>query len=62
MTKEEVKALKPSPEQIKKNRIGELKQLLRETDYVGLSDYDKDKIDVLKQRQEWREELRDLES
>ena len=42
-------------------RIAELKQLLRDTDYVALSDYDKDKADVIAQRQTWRDELRALE-
>jgi hypothetical protein len=42
-------------------RIAELKQLLRDTDYVALSDYDKDKPDVLAQRQAWRDEIRALE-
>jgi hypothetical protein len=43
-------------------RIAELKQLLAETDYIGLPDYDKDKSDVLAQRQVWREEIRALEA
>jgi len=43
-------------------RIAELKQLLAETDYVGLSDYDKDKPEVLAQRQAWRDEIRGLEN
>ena len=43
-------------EQLKRDRIEELKILLAKTDY------DKDKPDILKQRQEWREELRKLES
>lgn len=43
------------------DRVVELKQLLRETDYVALSDYDKDKADVITQRQAWREELRAIE-
>jgi hypothetical protein len=45
----------------KEQRNAELKQLLAGTDYVALSDYDKDKPDVLAQRQAWREELRELE-
>jgi hypothetical protein len=44
-----------------KERIAELKQLLRDTDFVALSDYDKDKPDVLAQRQAWRSEIRELE-
>jgi hypothetical protein len=44
-----------------KERIAELKQLLRDTDFVALPDYDKDKPDVLAQRQAWRSEIRELE-
>ena len=53
----------PAKLQAKQNaeRIAELKQLLAETDFVALSDYDKDKPDVLAQRQAWRVELRELE-
>ena len=43
-------------------RIAELKQLLAETDYVALSDYDQDKPEVKAQRQAWREEIRALEA
>jgi len=43
-------------------RIAELKQLLRDSDYVALSDYDKDKADVIAQRQLWRDEIRSLEA
>ena len=43
-------------------RIAELKQLLAETDYVALADYDKDKPEVLAQRQAWRDEIRELEA
>jgi bifunctional ADP-heptose synthase (sugar kinase/adenylyltransferase) len=49
-------------EQKKAARIAELQQLLRDTDYVVLSDYDKDKPDVLLQRQAWRDEIRALEN
>jgi hypothetical protein len=54
----------PAKAQAKKDaeRILELQQLLRDTDYVALSDYDKDKPDVLAQRQAWREEIRALEN
>jgi ribosomal protein L10 len=45
----------------KQERIAELKQLLRDTDYVTLSDYDRVKPDVLAQRQAWRDEIRALE-
>jgi hypothetical protein len=47
--------------QASEQRISELKQLLAASDYVALSDYDKDKPDVLAQRQAWRVELRELE-
>jgi hypothetical protein len=43
-------------------RIAELKQFLRDTDYVALSDYDKDKPEILVQRQAWRDEIRELEA
>ena len=43
-------------------RIVELKALLAETDYVALSDYDKDKPGVLAQRQAWRDEIRELKA
>ena len=42
-------------------RIAELKQKLRETDYVSLPDYDKDKPEILADRQAWRDEIRQLE-
>lgn len=42
------------------DRVVELKKLLRDTDYVTLSDYDKNKTEVLTQRQSWREEIRKL--
>jgi hypothetical protein len=64
MTDDEVYAhLNPvlTSEQKKALRIEELKQLLKDTDYVALSDYDKNKIDVIAQRQAWRNELRTLE-
>jgi hypothetical protein len=41
--------------------INQLKTKLAKTDYVALSDYDKDKTDVLAQRQTWRERIRQLE-
>jgi len=49
-------------EQLKESKINKLKQLLKDTDYVALSDYDKEKPEVLKLRQEWRDELRKLEN
>ena len=48
--------------QVRATRIAELKQLLADTDYVALSDYDKSKPEVLTQRQAWREEIRTLEA
>lgn len=41
-------------------RIAVLKQKLRDTDYVTLPDYDKDKPEILINRQAWREEIRQL--
>lgn len=55
-TKEEVAA------QAKADLIFKLKSNLRETDYVALPDYDKDRADMLAQRQSWREEIRKLEA
>jgi hypothetical protein len=54
----------PAKAQAKINaaRIAELKQLLRDSDYVVLPDYDKDKADVIAQRQAWRDEIRSLEA
>ena len=46
----------------KQLQIVELKQLLRETDYVILSDYDQEKPDVIAQRAAWRAEIRELEN
>ena len=42
-------------------RITELKDKLKDTDYVTLSDYDKDKPEILADRQAWRDEIRQLE-
>ena len=42
-------------------RISELKQKLRDSDYVALPDYDKDKLELLADRQAWRDEIRQLE-
>jgi hypothetical protein len=49
-------------QQAKDARIAELKQLLADTDYVSLSDYDQDKPDVIAQRQAWRDEIREIEA
>ena len=49
-------------QQAREKRIAELKQLLKDTDYVALSDYDQDKPEVKAQRQAWREEIRALEA
>ena len=46
----------------KRRRIAELKRLLRDTDYVTLSDYDKDKAEIITQRAAWRAEVRELEA
>jgi len=43
-------------------RHSEIKRLLAETDYVALADYDKEKPELITQRQEWRNELREIES
>lgn len=46
---------------VKHARIQELKQLLRDSDYVALADYDQDKPELIAQRQAWRVELRGLD-
>lgn len=46
----------------RESRVSELKQLLRDTDYVALADYDKSKPDILAQRKAWRDEIRSLEA
>ncbi len=43
------------------DRIEQLKQMLKDTDYVALADYDKEKPELLAQRQAWRDEIRQLE-
>jgi hypothetical protein len=45
-----------------RKRITELKQLLRDSDYKVLPDYDKPDEDIVSQRQAWREEIRTLEA
>jgi hypothetical protein len=42
-------------------RIAELKQLLLDSDYKVLPDYDKHSEDIKAQRQAWRDEVRLLE-
>ena len=42
-------------------RIAELKQMLRDTDYVDLPSYDKEKPDVIADRASWRTEIRQLQ-
>ena len=42
-------------------RVSELQQKLRDTDYVTLPDYDKDKPEILVDRQAWRDKIRQLE-
>jgi hypothetical protein len=46
----------------KEERIRELKKLLSDTDYIALSDYDKEQTELKLQRKEWREEIRSLEN
>jgi hypothetical protein len=43
-------------------RIAELKQLLTDSDYKVLPDYDKPDENIGAQRQAWREEIRTLEA
>jgi hypothetical protein len=53
----------PAKAQAKANaeRIAELKQLLLDSDYKVLPDYDKPSEDIKAQRQAWRDEIRTLE-
>jgi hypothetical protein len=44
--------------QSKQARVSELKQLLADTDYIAMPDYDKSKPEILIQRQAWRDEIR----
>ena len=48
-------------QQQKKQRIAELKQLLLDSDYKVLPDYDKPSEAIKAQRQAWRDEIRTLE-
>lgn len=45
----------------REQRIAELKQLLTDSDYKVLPDYDKDSAAIRAQRQAWRDEIRALE-
>ena len=58
-TAEQLAAEKLNQERIA--RVAELKRKLAETDYITLPDYDKDKPEVLADRQTWRDEIRQLE-
>ena len=58
-TAEQIEAEKLNNERIA--RVAELKRKLAETDYVTLPDYDKDKPEILADRQAWRDEIRELE-
>ena len=51
----------PTEEEVKQMRIAELKEKLRDTDYVALPDYDRDRPEILVERQAWRDEIRQLE-
>jgi hypothetical protein len=54
----------PAKVQAKANaeRIAELKQLLADSDYKVLPDYDKPSENIKAQRQAWRDEIRTLET
>jgi hypothetical protein len=49
-------------ERATKARITELKQLLADSDYKVLPDYDKTDDDIMIKRQAWRAEIRTLEA
>jgi len=44
-----------------KARIAELKQMLLDSDYKVLPDYDKPDESIIADRQAWRDEIRELE-
>jgi hypothetical protein len=50
----------PTAEQLKQERIYELQNLLKNSDYKVLPDYDQPNDEVKAQRQSWREEIRQL--
>ena len=57
----------PTPEQLKLQRITELKSLLSASDFKVLPDYQATKTQaendsIIAQRQAWREEIRELEA
>ena len=57
----------PTPEQLKQQRVAELKQLLSASDFKVLPDYQATKTQaeneaILAQRQAWRKEIRELEA
>jgi hypothetical protein len=64
LTADEIAELaKPQPaDQVRANRIAELKGLLAATDYKVLPDYDKPDSTLVAQRQAWREAIRQLEA
>lgn len=51
----------PTQEQLDAQRIAELKQLLQDSDFKVLPDYDQDNTQIKTDRLEWREEIRQLE-
>ena len=59
-TKEDLQAEKDQA--AKNKRVAELKAFLRDTDYVALPDYDKEKADIIAGRQAARDEIRALET
>ena len=64
MSNEEVAAIRAAHDAalVVSSRIAELKQLLANSDYKVLPDYDKPSEDIKTQRQAWREEIRTLEA
>ena len=68
ITLEEIAELnKPTPEQLKQQRIAELKQLLSTSDFKVLPDYQATKTQaendaIVAQRSLWRDEIKELEA
>jgi hypothetical protein len=51
----------PTEQELTQAKIGKLKQLLDESDYKVLPDYDKTDEAIIADRQAWRDEIRQLE-
>ena len=65
ITEQEATAIanpQPTEQELAQQRIAELKQLLLDSDYKVLPDYDKTDEAIIADRQAWRDEIRQLEA